>query len=67
MAKNQTTVYHIISRGKRWAIRKDDAKRASKIFDRPCEALWHTIGLEGIKTIYIHRKDGTVIGRFQSW
>jgi len=50
--------YHIISTGSRWAVKREGATRASRVFTDHNEALiW--VGTRCDK-VFVHSKDGTV-------
>jgi len=57
---------HIISRGKKWAVKKKGAKRASKLYDTAGEATWHAINMGKENIIFVHRKDGTIQCKLQT-
>jgi len=53
---------HVISRGKKWAVLKEDKSRASRLYDKKDDAVNHANRLrndEGYEVV-IHREDGTV-------
>lgn len=53
---------HVISRGKKWGVMKEDKSRASRLYDEKEDAINHANGLrneEGYEVV-IHREDGTV-------
>jgi hypothetical protein len=54
-------ILHIIHRGgKKWALKKPNAKKAMRIFKTVKEAEDFARSLTGIRQVIIHRKDASV-------
>lgn len=49
---------HVISRGNKWAVLKNNAKRASKIFTHKEEAFFYARQISD--KVIVHNKDATV-------
>jgi len=49
---------HVISSGKRWAVKRSGAKRASSVYDHREVAYHHARLLAD--NVVVHRKDGSV-------
>lgn len=62
VSKNNT---HVISSGGGWAVRKEGAERASRVFDSRGAAIKHakSTAKKSLAEVFVHGKDGTIKDR----
>jgi hypothetical protein len=56
---------HVISSGDGWAVRKEGAERASRLFDSRGEAIKHakSAAKKSQADVFVHARDGTIKDR----
>ena len=50
---------HVMSRGHKWAVKRSDRSRASRVFLKKVQAICYAKNRRGV-AIIVHRLDGTV-------
>ena len=51
---------HVLADGNRWAVKREDARRADRLLDVKSDAVSRARSLSRVRNVIVHKRDGTI-------
>lgn len=51
---------HVLADGDRWAVKREGARRADRLFDVKSDAVSRAKSLSRVRNVIVHKRDGTI-------